>query len=286
MRGAVVINGYLNSGSFREPADMMVEAGKRHGVPFDIFCNTDLSVRIGDADALGDILGDVDFIVFWDKDVKVAKNLEICGYPVINCSECIRICDDKALTHLTLAEYGIPSIETVMSPMSFGNPYDDWVSRPKAQFGYPMVVKDCVGSFGEQVRLVKDDSDLVSEMKDGGAKIFQPYVECGSEDLRLQVVGDRVVASVRRVAADGDFRANSSHGGTMVKYYPSEEERDLAVEAAAALQADFAGVDIIRGDDGPMVCEVNSNAHITNLKNATGIDVSDSILEYIMDVLQ
>ena len=286
MRGAVVINGYLNSGSFREPADMMVEAGKRHGVPFDIFCNTDLSVRIGDADALGDILGDVDFIVFWDKDVKVAKNLEICGYPVINCSECIRICDDKALTHLTLAEYGIPSIETVMSPMSFGNPYDDWGSRPKAQFGYPMVVKDCVGSFGEQVRLVKDDSDLVSEMKDGGAKIFQPYVECGSEDLRLQVVGDRVVASVRRVAADGDFRANSSHGGTMVKYDPSEEERALAVEAAAAVQADFAGVDIIRGEDGPMVCEVNSNAHITNLKNATGIDVSDSILEYIMDVLQ
>ncbi len=285
MRGAVVINGYLNSGSFREPADMMVEAGKRHEVPFSVIQNTDLVCPIGDADSLSERLGDVDFVVFWDKDVDLARNLEVCGYPVVNCSECIRICDDKAQTHMTLAEYGIPTIETMVSPMTFGHPVDGWADRVKEEFGFPLVAKDRFGSFGEGVRLIRDEEGLRKETSDGVQRLFQPYVECGSQDLRLQVVGERVVASVKRIAPEGDFRANASIGGKMVHYKPTEDEKELAVEAAAAVQADFAGVDIIQSKDGPLVCEVNSNAHITNLRNATGVDVADIILEHIIGLL-
>jgi RimK family alpha-L-glutamate ligase len=232
MKGTVVINGHLNSGSFKEPADMMVEAGKRHDVKFDVKHNTELTVPIGDSDAFAEILGGTDFIVFWDKDVKVAKNLEVCGYPVINCSECIRVCDDKSLTYLTLAEYGIPTIKTVISPLTFGYPYGDWVMGLKKQMAYPMVVKDCFGSFGEQVRLVENDDQLMKESGDDVPKVFQEYIECGAEDLRLQVVGSRVVAAVKRKAANGDFRANSSHGGIMEAYEPTDEERQLALDAA------------------------------------------------------
>jgi len=102
----------------------------------------------------------------------------------------------------------------------------------------------------------------------------------------LEVVGERVVAAVKRKAAEGDFRANASNGGTMTEYVPTEEEAILAIDAAAAVQADFAGVDIINSSEGPVVCEVNSNAHIMNLKNATGIDVSDSIIRHIVDLIQ
>ena len=72
----------------------------------------------------------------------------------------------------------------------------------------------------------------------------------------------------------------------MAKYVPTEEEAILAIDAAAAVQADFAGVDIINSPEGPVVCEVNSNAHITNLKNATGIDVSDNIIRHIVNLIQ
>ena len=286
MKGAVVINGYLDGISFREPADMMVAAGARQGIPIEVFTNSDLIAPIGDTDSLAKKLGDVDFIVFWDKDIRLAKNLEVCGYPVINCSEAIRICDDKSLTHLILAEYGIPSIRTIASPMAFGNPFEDTAEEIAEQIGFPMVVKDCFGSFGQQVRLINDIEGLRNETVDPTPKIFQEYIECGGKDIRIEVIGERAVAAVTRTAKEGDFRANASNGGTMERYSPTGEESQLAIEAAAAVQADFAGVDILQTANGPVVCEVNSNAHIKNLLNATGVDVSDLMIGYIRELMQ
>ena len=286
MKGAIVINGYLDGKKFREPAEMLTEAGERHGVPMKTFLNSNLSVPIGDSDAFAERLGDIDFIIFWDKDVKLARNLEVCGYPVINCSEAIRICDDKALTHLTLAEYGIPSIKTVASPMSFGCPYQDILPDIVDQIGFPMVVKDCFGSFGQQVHMVRTMEELHEHAEGTVPKIFQEYIECDGRDIRAEVVGEKVVAAVMRTAAYGDFRSNATIGGIMEKYEPSEEEAQLAIEAASAVQADFAGVDIIHSADGPVVCEVNSNAHIKNLFDATGINAADCIIEYIIELMQ
>ncbi len=285
MEGVVVINGFLNGPKFREPAEMMVEAGRRHGVDIGIFQNTDLVSPIGDRDSVSKLTGDPDFFIFWDKSVKLAKDLENCGYPVFNCSECIRICDDKALTHLTLDEYGIPSPSTICSPMSFGQPYTEWMPKVKEYLSYPLVAKDCFGSFGQQVRLVTDDRLLMDEGAEGTPKIFQEYIDCNGQDIRIEVVGNRAVAAVRRKAPAGDFRSNVTNGGTMTAYVPEKEEAELAIEAAAAVQADFAGVDILPTKDGPVVCEVNSNAHIKNLMNATGKDVSDDILEHIIGLI-
>ena len=285
MRGAVVINGYLNGPKFREPAEMITAAAGRQGIEMDTFLNTDLAVPIGDADAFSAKLGDVDFIVFWDKDFKLAKNLEVCGYPVMNCSECIRICDDKSLTHLALAEYGIPSIRTIVCPMSFGYPYGDWLEKAQDAIGFPMVVKDCFGSFGEQVHLLRGKEELPKISDDGTPRIIQDYIDCDAKDIRIEVVGERIVASVQRTAAYGDFRANASNGGIMERYDPTEEERQLAIEAAASVQADFCGVDILQTGDGPVVCEVNSNAHIKNLLNATGVDASEHIIGYIKELI-
>ena len=286
MKGAVIINGYLDGISFREPADMLVAAGARQDIPIEVHTNRDLVAPIGDADALSERIGDVDFILFWDKDVRLAKNLEVCGYPVINCSEAIRICDDKSLTHLVLADYGIPSIRTIPCPMSFGHPYEDSAELIAEQMGFPMVVKDCFGSFGEQVRLVNDMEGLLRETKESTPKIFQEFIDCGGKDIRIEVIGDKAVAAVMRTAPKDDFRANASNGGIMDRYTPTEEESQLAVEAAAAVQADFAGVDILQTKDGPVVCEVNSNAHIKNLLNATGIDVSDLMIGYVKGLMQ
>ena len=143
-------------------------------------------------------------------------------------------------------------------------------------------MKDCFGSFGEQVRLVRNDDELSAEGRSSVPKIFQEYIECGSQDLRLQVVGEEVVAAVRRKAVDGDFRANASHGGTMFPYSPTEEEIDIALDSAQALKADFLGVDILQTDNGPIICELNSNAHIRNITNATGIDVAGKIIDHAL----
>ena len=286
MNGAVVINGYLKGSSFEEPADMIIAAAERRNIGIRRFYNSELSFPIGDTELMAKTLHDVDFVVFWDKDVNLAKNLEVCDMPVFNCSECIRLCDDKSLTHLVLADWGVPSIKTLASPMTFGNRYDDWIDKVMVTFQYPFVAKDCFGSFGQQVRIVRDRADLEKELSSPIPKIFQEYIECNGEDQRLEVVGNKVVAAVKRKAPEGDFRSNVSNGGTMSKYEPTEQEKLLAIDAANAVEADFCGVDIIRTEKGPVVCEVNSNAHIKNLYNATGIDVSDHILAHIENLLK
>ena len=275
-----MVNGFLRGGKFGEPAEMMSAAADRLGIGLDIVTNDRLPLMVDTSERM-----DTDFVLFWDKDVRAAMLLERTGSPVFNSSECIRICDDKSLTHIALSKNKVPSIPTMISPMTFdGIGYTDlsFLDGAEDSFGYPMVVKDCFGSFGQQVHLAHDRKELESLFCDARPRIVQRYVECGSSDLRLEVIGGEVVASVSRKGRDGDFRANTTIGGVMSVHQPSEDEKELALKASEAVGADFCGVDILYIDGEPVVCEVNSNAHMKNLRNCTGIDVSDMILEHII----
>ena len=275
-----MVNGFLRGGKFGEPAEMMSAAADRLGIGLDIVTNDRLPLMVDTSERM-----DTDFVLFWDKDVRAAMLLERTGSPVFNSSECIRICDDKSLTHIALSKNNVPSIPTMISPMTFdGIGYTDlsFLDGAEDSFGYPMVVKDCFGSFGQQVHLAHDRKELESLFCDARPRIVQRYVECGSSDLRLEVIGGEVVASVSRKGRDGDFRANTTIGGVMSVHQPSEDEKELALKASEAVGADFCGVDILYMDGEPVVCEVNSNAHMKNLRNCTGIDVSDMILEHII----
>ena len=120
----------------------------------------------------------------------------------------------------------------------------------------------------------------------GKPVVFQEYVEnTKGRDVRLQVVGDKVIAGMYRYSYD-DFRANVSIGGHMKEYTPSQEECTLAVRAAMAVGADFAGVDLLFGEQGMLVCEVNSNAHFKNIFDCTGVNTAEKIMEFIVGRIQ
>ena len=284
MNGVFVSNAYLRDPKFAEPAQMLSAAAKEMGIGLRCITNADLPCAIGASSEFEDILGEYgDFVIFWDKDVRLARNLQVCGYQVFNAPRCIEVCDDKAMTHIVLADHMIPSIETLVCPMCFGEYPDlDFLEEAVYRLGFPMVVKDCYGSLGMQVRLVRDVESLRDIFRGPYVpRILQRYIECSSTDIRLEVVGGEVVASVLRHGPPGDFRSNCSIGGRMIPYRPTRQESDLAVAAADAVGADFCGVDIIRTGEGPKVCEVNSNAHIRNLYECTGRDVSYDILGHI-----
>ena len=287
MRGVFVSNAYLRGEKFSEPGRMLSAAAEELDVTLDLVTNADLRIPIGDRVATERALGDADFVLFWDKDVRLAANLEVCGFPVFNSAQCISVCDDKCLTHLVLANEGVPSIDTVSCPMSFSE-YDDlsFLRSAADTLGFPMVVKDCFGSFGQQVHLARD-MDSLEGMFAGPyrPRILQRYIECSGSDIRLEVVGDDVVEAVRRHGPEGDFRSNCTIGGGMERYEPTPEEMELALRAAEAVGADFCGVDVIVSEEGPVVCEVNSNAHIRNLYECTGRDVSYDILLHIIDAV-
>ena len=111
---------------------------------------------------------------------------------------------------------------------------------------------------------------------------MQEFIE-GSKgrDIRIHVVGNQVITAMER-KNDKDFRANITNGGTMKKYVPNEEECEMAISICRELKLDFAGVDLLFGEDGePILCEVNSNAHFKNIYDCTNVNVADAIMEYI-----
>lgn len=163
----------------------------------------------------------------------------------------------------------------------------DFLEQAEAYLGYPMVIKECRGSFGWQVYLAQDRKAAVQILVEHAPSpmLLQAYVG-GPEgaDVRIYVVGGRVIGAIRRHNPH-DFRANVASGGIAEAYAPTPMETQLAIQAAAALGLDFAGVDLLPGPDGPLICEVNSNAQFHGLAAKTGVDVAGAIFSHIRQVI-
>lgn len=228
-----------------------------------------------------------DYALFWDKDVRLARALEAMGVRLYNTAAAVAVCDDKAATHLELARRGVPMPRTLVAPMTYVNmdaQGDAFLRRGAETLGFPLVVKECFGSLGGQVYLARDRGQLCRLADTMGPKPFllQQFVAASAgEDKRLYVVGGRVVAAMRR-RSEMDFRANIGNGGHGEACPPTAEEERLALECAAILGAEIAGVDLLQSETGPLVCEVNSNAHFAALTACTGVDVAGLIADYVL----
>jgi len=286
MKGLLVVNAFLHSNKFDEIHSWLLKAAQEQGIDLELKTNAQLLADISDAGTNNNRI--YDFILFWDKDTRLALYLEQLGYPVFNSSKAIAVCDDKALTHLSLMNRHIPMPDTIIAPMTFENigyTNYDFLEEVSDRLGFPMIVKECFGSFGQQVYLVNTQGELHDKMKDIGAKpvIFQRFIKTSyGRDIRLQVVGDKVIAAMYRYSDKGDFRANITNGARMKPYEPSAKQKELAVRCCKLIGLDFGGVDILFGDnDEPLVCEINSNAHFKNIYDCTGVNVADAIIEHI-----
>ncbi|MEO3947767.1 RimK family alpha-L-glutamate ligase [Gorillibacterium sp. CAU 1737] len=288
---AIVYNGNLGSEKFLIQVRWLERTAREHGLHVQVIGNQELIPGIVDGSPVikGRYEGqEPDFFLFWDKDIRLARHLEKMGFPLYNRASCIELCDDKIRTYEQLLNEGLRLPKTLIAPLIYETcegiderPYETIVQ----ELGFPMVVKEAFGSFGEQVHLVRGWEELlplVHRLKHR-PHLFQELVKSSyGRDIRLQVVGDKVVAAMMR-KSEHDFRANVTAGGRMAPYEPSEREREVAVTCARLLGADFAGVDLLFGEDGePYVCEVNSNAHFKNIHDCTGVDVAARMLEHIM----
>lgn len=267
MTGFLVVNHFYRSKKLDELHSHLIKTADDMGIKLVLKTNLDM-IFCTDAP---------DFVLFWDKDIMLAKSLESRGIPVFNSSSAIELCDDKARTYLALDGI-VPQPRTIIAPLSFfDTDYTEFLENAAAELGTPFVLKDRCGSFGEQVHLCHSVADALENIN-GKPFIVQEYIECGNRDARLEVVGGEIVASMERYN-ENDFRANVTNGGTATPYAPTDEEKHLAITACEALGLDFGGVDLMKN----LVCEVNSNAHIINIMEATGTDVARKILAYITE---
>ena len=152
--------------------------------------------------------------------------------------------------------------------------------------GAPCVIKLLQGTQGKGVVLAesKKAAESVIELISGTKSnyLVQEFIkESGGTDIRCLVVGDKVVAAMKRTGAEGDFRSNLHRGGSAEIVKISPIERASAVKAAKAMGLNVAGVDILRSNNGPLVLEVNSSPGLEGIEKATGKDVAGMIIAHI-----
>ena len=291
MSDYIVYNGFWNAVP-SDPVRRLAAASVEQGCAFTPVPNTAFAVQVAPTVSVsvsGTLITAADRVLFWDKDTRLALALEACGARLYNRAAAVAACDDKSETHRLLARGGVPMPKTLLSPMTYVEVTDaiePFLTAAETALGFPMVVKECYGSFGRQVYLAQNGDDLRRFAYAMGARpfILQEFVTASSgDDTRLYLVGDTVAAAIRR-HSDTDFRANVELGGTVIPYQPTEREVALAQQCRTLLGLDFCAVDLLHdGDGNPLVCEVNSNAYMAGLIGATGVDVASRIITYIKE---
>lgn len=152
--------------------------------------------------------------------------------------------------------------------------------------GAPVIIKLIEGTQGIGVLLadsVKQAESIIELLQSQKQNVLiQKFVaESKGRDIRAFVVGDQVVAAMRRVAQGQEFRSNVHRGGVAEPVELSEEYRETAVRCTQIMGLRVAGVDMLEGKDGPQIMEVNSSPGLEGIESCTGLDIAGAVIDYI-----
>lgn len=211
----------------------------------------------------------------------VLRQFEMMGTYPLNESVAITRSRDKLRAHQLLARKGIG-----MPVTGFAHSPDDTKDLMQLVGGAPVVIKLLEGTQGVGVVLAETQKagESVIEAFRGLKAYFlvQEFIkEAGGSDIRCFVIGDKVVAAMRRQGKEGEFRSNLHRGGNAEKVRITPEERSTAVRAAKIMGLNVCGVDILRANHGPVVMEVNSSPGLEGIETITGKDVAGMIYTFI-----
>ncbi|KTD21475.1 30S ribosomal protein S6--L-glutamate ligase [Legionella israelensis] len=211
----------------------------------------------------------------------VLRHMETMGMYAVNESIAISRSRDKFRALQLLARKGIP-----MPLTSFAQSPDDTEDLIRMVGGAPLVIKLLEGTQGKGVILADSHQSAVSIINafkgmDANILVQEFIEESHGTDIRCFVIGDKVVAAIKRQAKEGDFRANVHQGGKAVKVKLSPQERAIAVSAAKTMGLKVAGVDLIRSNHGPLVLEINSSPGLEGIEKTTQVNIAAKIIQYI-----
>ena len=211
----------------------------------------------------------------------VLRQLEMTDMWPLNNSIAIGRSRDKLRSMQILANKGVALPITAFAHSTKYT--DDMIELVK---GAPVVIKLLEGTQGLGVVLGETHTSarsVIEAFRTANVNILvQEYIkEAHAMDLRCLVIGDKVVAAMKRQGPPGDFRSNLHRGGTAVLETITEEERAIAIKSAKVIGLNVCGVDILRTHHGPVVMEVNSSPGLEGIEKATGMDVASQVIAYI-----
>jgi len=219
--------------------------------------------------------GSLEEIIF---RMDLLHRLQRLGMYILNPPSAIERAVDKYYALSLLEERGLPVPKTVVAESA------DAALSAFMDLGGDVVVKPIFGSRGIGSTRVSDVevAERIFRALDYNHQVLyiQEFIPHGDYDLRLLVLGKRVLASMKRVAAS--WKTNISLGAKPMPYHPPREIKDLAVNAAETLGCELAGVDILQTKKGALVIEVNSQPGWKGLQTVTEINIADEIAGYVL----
>lgn len=203
------------------------------------------------------------------RDSETVSQLEDYGSTVFNRSSVCRICNDKSFTYSFVRSLGIPIL-----PFSFPG--------QRLPPGPPWVVKSCNGHGGTEVFKAEDEREVseLCDRLDGRKPIVQQFASSPGRDLRIYVLGGRIIAAVMR-SSDSDFRANFKLGGKAELVEPPAEAVDIVRRVVPELMADFIGLDFVFGDGKVYLNEIEDVVGTRMLYSLTDLDPARMYMEYV-----
>jgi len=207
----------------------------------------------------------------------VAQLNEAVGNRSINSLRSIIMGNNKAATMAALSRLNVPIPRSIIEHPG--------IASRELELSYPLIIKPVQGSWGRMVGLAKDPRDLSllirHRAEEGGAFILQEFIEKPGRDIRVTVVGGEAVAAIYRYSPGNDWRTNTARGGRAEAARLDPELEELSIRSTNAIDAVYAGVDIVESGNGYKVLEVNVVPEFKNVMRVTGINVARKIVELL-----
>lgn len=263
----------------------IIASAEKRGVRANLVDSKDLSIDLSqDKRPLDDTVV-LQRCVSYFRNVHSTAALEYAGHRVVNSFACAWVCGNKLFGTLELTKHKIPTPKTVLSMA------EDSALRAVEEMGYPAVIKPVVGSWGRLSALLKDRdaARAVIEDREHMFPLYQIYylqefVKRPQRDIRSFVIGEKTVAAIYRYSENAEWRTNTARGGRAEACKITTELDELSLRAAKAVGGDIVGVDLMEGEDGLLVHEVNNTTEFKNTVPATGVDIPGMIVEYLTSI--
>lgn len=269
----------------------LVEAAKNRGHEAQVLdtlkCYIDIASMRPSVHYKGEMLEPFDAVI-----PRIGASITFYGAAVLRQFEMMGSWPANESVALTRSRDKLRSLQ-IMARAGIGLPLTGFANSPgdtedliKIVGGAPLVVKLLEGTQGKGIVLAetyKAAESLIDAFRELGANfLVQEFIkEAGGADIRAFVIGDKVVAAMKRQAKEGEFRSNLHRGGTATIVKLTPEERSTAIRAAKKMGLNIAGVDLLRSNHGPVVMEVNSSPGLEGIEKATGKDVATMIIQFI-----
>lgn len=212
----------------------------------------------------------------------VVRHFELMGVYTVLSTDALLKSRDKRTSLQYLAAHQIPVPDSIFTAMP------DNVEASLRLLGdqYPMVIKTLNSTQGQGV-ILGESQHAAQSVAEAFIRLreeilLQQFIsEAKGKDVRVFIVGGKVVATMERSAQDGEFRSNLHRGASSRKVKITPEEEEIALRAAELMGLHVAGVDILRSDQGPLVLEINASPGLEGIEGTTGVDISGQIIKFI-----